>query len=344
MDTVSNTNSTSAPMMTALATYDAARKALAEAHRVDDVKSIRDKAVAMQEYARQAKDGDMIAWATDIRLRAERRAGQLLAEMKASGEREAGGRPEKRFHGERVKLADLGVSEIQSHRWQKLAALDEDAFEERATVAKRQAVASVEATAAERASEKKERRQERETELGARLVALPDKRYGVIYADPAWKFEPYSRETGMDRAADNHYPTSALEQICALDVPSIAAPDCALFLWSTAPMQREAFMVMDAWGFEYRSQFVWIKDRIGTGYWTRNKHEILLIGARGDIPAPAPGTQFPSAIEAPVGEHSAKPDAFAELIEAYFPTLPKIELNRRGPARPNWDAWGLEAA
>ena len=87
------------------------------------------------------------------------------------------------------------------------------------------------------------------------------------------------------------------------------------------------------WGFEYRTNFVWAKDRAGTGYWARNKHELLLVGTRGTIPAPAPGTQWESLIEAPVGEHSAKPEAFAEMIERLYPTLPKIELFARGKAK-----------
>jgi N6-adenosine-specific RNA methylase IME4 len=196
---------------------------------------------------------------------------------------------------------------------------------------------------AARAIAKKARREAREAELGAKLTALPAKRYGVILADPEWRFEPYSRSTGMDRSPDNHYPTSPTEAIVARDIASIAADDCVLFLWATVPMLPDGLAVMGTWGFAYRSHFVWAKDRAGTGYWSRNKHELLLIGARGDIPAPAPGTQFDSLIEAPVGGHSAKPEKFLELIEAYFPSLPKIELNRRGPARPGWDAWGNEA-
>jgi N6-adenosine-specific RNA methylase IME4 len=190
---------------------------------------------------------------------------------------------------------------------------------------------------------KQESRAERETALAQEQSALPDKRYGVILADPEWRFEVYSRETGMDRAADNHYPTSATDAIAARPAGDIAASDCVLFLWATAPMLPDALKVMTAWGFEYKSQCVWNKDRIGTGYWFRNAHELLLVGTRGRIPAPAMGTQMPSVIEAPVGAHSAKPDVFLEMIEAYFPTLPKIELNRRGPARPGWDAWGNEA-
>ena len=199
-------------------------------------------------------------------------------------------------------------------------------------------------TLVSRTIEKRERRAKREAELGERQRALPDKRYGVILADPPWRFEPYSRITGMDRAADNHYPTSALEEIKALAVASIAAPDCVLFLWATVPMLPQAHEVMAAWGFAYKSNFAWAKNRMGTGFWNRNKHELLLIGTRGHIPAPAMGTQAASLIEAPVRSHSEKPAVFYEIIERYFPTLPKIELHARSAvARPGWDAWGLEA-
>ena len=179
-------------------------------------------------------------------------------------------------------------------------------------------------------------------------MAWPTKIYGVIYADPAWRFEVYS--AGLDRDASNHYPVQALEKIKALDVASFAAPDCVLWLWATVPMLMQAGEVMKAWGFKYKSHIVWLKkdrggekDRAGTGYWYRCVHEILLTGTRGKIPGPAPGTQWDSVIAASIGEHSAKPKAFAEMIEQLYPTLPKIELFVRGKARPGWDAWGNEA-
>jgi ParB/RepB/Spo0J family partition protein len=190
---------------------------------------------------------------------------------------------------------------------------------------------------------KKVERREKERDLGKKQIALPNKRYGVIVADPEWKFKAWSEETGMDRAADNHYPTSATDMIAARDVQSIAADDCVLFLWATVPMLPDALRVMDAWGFQYKSHCMWSKDRAGTGYWFRNMHELLLVGTRGKVPAPAPGTQWASVIEAEVTGHSAKPEEFLRMIEQYFPTLPKIELNRRGAARLGWDAWGNEA-
>lgn len=186
---------------------------------------------------------------------------------------------------------------------------------------------------------KAERRAERERSLAARQRAMPMLLYGVIYGDPPWRFEPFSRDTGLDRAADNHYPTMELGDIKALQVP--AAPDCVLFLWATVPMLPQALEVMSAWGFVYRSHFAWIRAKIGTGYWTRNAHELLLIGTRGNIPAPAMGEQYASVITAPATAHSAKPFCFREMIEEMFPNLPRIELFAR-ERFVGWDSWGNE--
>lgn len=326
---------------TDLVLYSDARRALGKLHRIDEVKRIRDKARAMQVYAQQAKDRTLIEQATDVRMRAEIRAGELLRAMEKNkgavpGKTGAKGKP---VLDARPKLADLGVTKSQSSRWQKLAALPEQDREAAIAQAKRKAEAALDGAS----DDKAERRAGRERDLAAKVTALPDRRYGVIVADPEWRFEPWSRATGMDRAADNHYPTSCTEVIAARDVASIAARDCVLFLWATAPMLPHALAVMGAWGFDYKSHYVWAKDKIGTGYWAREKHELLLIGTRGDVPAPAPGTQAASLIAAPRLAHSRKPEAFLEMIEGYFPTVPKVELNRRGVPRTGWDAWGNEA-
>lgn len=193
---------------------------------------------------------------------------------------------------------------------------------------------------------KRNLRAEKERLLGEKQRALPDRKYGAILADPEWRFEPQSRATGMDRAPENHYPTSETVVIAARPVQSIAADDSVLLLWVPAPMIEHGLLVMSAWGFTYKSQLIWHKLREGrqrgTGYWFTGEHEVLLLGTRGHPPGPAPGTQWPSVIEAHVGEHSEKPDVVYELVEEYFPNLPKIELNARG-ARKGWAAWGNEA-
>lgn len=192
---------------------------------------------------------------------------------------------------------------------------------------------------ATRAKRKKRERAKRERELAKKIKALPEQRFGVIYADPEWRFEPYSRKTGMDRAPDNHYPTSALDIIKARDVPSISAKHCALFLWATPPMLDQAIEVLKAWDFNYITNAVWVKPTIGTGFWFRFRHEHLLLGTRGNVPCPAPGEQWDSVIEQPRRGHSVKPDQVYELIEQYFPNLPKIELNARR-RRDGWTSWG----
>lgn len=331
--------------MTPLIKYEAARAALIEAASVDEVKFIRDMSVAAAAYARQAKDYELLNRAIEIRKRAERRAGELLIAMAESGDRVANGRP-KQSQDDTVpaqRLSDLAISRMQSSRWQQLARLGEQEFDARIAASKREAARAAEQSRAERQDEKKQRRAAREAELGAKQCALPDKRFGVILADIEARFEVFSRETGMDRAPENHYPTSDWETIKARDVASIAADDCVLFLWAWMPNLPQCLDVMAAWGFAYKSHAIWAKDKIGPGYWFREQHEVLLLGTRGDVPALAMGDQFASVIESPRGRHSEKPAVVYEMIEAYFPHLPKIELNRRGPPRPGWDAWGNEA-
>ncbi|KAF0124335.1 MAG: MT-A70 family protein, partial [Xanthobacteraceae bacterium] len=194
----------------------------------------------------------------------------------------------------------------------------------------------------ENTARKKALRAEKEARLGAKQRALPDRRYGVIYADPEWRFENWNNDTGNDRGPENHYPTSDLETICRRDVASIAADDSVLFLWVPMSMLPDGLTVMARWGFTYKTGWIWVKDKAGLGRWVRSLHEVLLLGTRGAPPCPAPGTQWQSVITAPLGRHSEKPENFHRLIEDYFPTLPKIELNAR-KARPGWDAWGFEA-
>ena len=191
------------------------------------------------------------------------------------------------------------------------------------------------------------RRDSKEVDLAERIeqeaAYVGHQVYPVLYADPPWRFEPRSRITGMDRAPENHYPTESIERLLDLEVMRVApSDDCVLFAWATAPMLPAGLAWMAHYGFVYKSHCIWRKDRAGTGYWFRNLHELLLVGVRGDIPAPAPGTQMPSVIDAQVGRHSAKPEAFANMIETLYPTVPKLELFARAP-RAGWDTWGAEA-
>jgi N6-adenosine-specific RNA methylase IME4 len=132
-----------------------------------------------------------------------------------------------------------------------------------------------------------------------------------------------------------------LEEICALPVSYLATDAAALFLWTTAPHLQESFDVLAAWGFEYKTTVVWVKDKIGLGYFVRNQHELLLVATRGDMPSPSPANRPASVISAPRREHSRKPDEAYALIEQMYPELPKVELFAR-QKRSGWQTWGNE--
>ncbi|EHK56931.1 MT-A70 family methyltransferase [Allomesorhizobium alhagi] len=166
--------------------------------------------------------------------------------------------------------------------------------------------------------------------------------YPVIYADPPHKFLVHSEVTGREKSAENHYPTMDLQAILDLGCP--AGKDGVLFLWVTD--LANGLRIMEAWGFTFKSFWGWKKvypgEQLGTGYWSFDNLELLLIGTRGDVPAPLPGTQPQKCTEHPVAAHSAKPDWYAEQIERLYPGVPKLEMFCRSP-RPGWDHWGFEA-
>lgn len=195
---------------------------------------------------------------------------------------------------------------------------------------------------AEKAVVKREERLNKLAEISKGNAELgTDQKFPVIYADPPWRYEnpPIG---GSNRSIENHYPTMTLEEICALPVADLATDDAILYMWATAPKLAECFEVLEAWGFEYRTNMVWDKEVIGMGYHARNQHEILLIAKRGQLPPPQAGTQPSSVYREKRGEHSAKPVFFYEMIEGAYPQLPKIELFSRS-ARDGWEVWGNQS-
>lgn len=199
----------------------------------------------------------------------------------------------------------------------------------------------------------------REEILGRMIQKMPGDPVGIVLEDFEWDFEVWSRETGTDRHASNHYSTAedahtAEEIVARRPLPPGASRDLIVFSWTTAPHLGIAMDVLKLRGLRYVSHFAWLKSRIITGYWNRGKHELLLISVRGNPVAPDMlDEKLPSWLEALGGlateamaerrTHSAKPEIFAEWIERLWPHTPKIELNRVGPARAGWLAWGNQA-
>lgn len=177
-------------------------------------------------------------------------------------------------------------------------------------------------------------RRQRYASIASTPPALPEDLFEVILADPPWQLG----NPGSDYAPEQYYPTLPVEEIAALQVP--AADDALLYLWAVNSHLPEALQVMAAWGFSYRGCEVWVKPSIGMGVWTRNRHELLLIGRKGN-PSPAPRRLLQdSVIEAPRGRHSEKPLVVYERLELLYPERSKLELFARGRPRPGWTAWG----
>jgi N6-adenosine-specific RNA methylase IME4 len=193
---------------------------------------------------------------------------------------------------------------------------------------------------AERAETKRAQRTTLLNELSRRNAPLPERRYPIIYADPPWQ---YDFSPSNARSVENHYPTLPIEEICALPIASIATPDAMLFLWVPPSFIQKGLRVLEAWGFELATSMVWVKDKIGTGIYVRQRHEYLLLGKRGQPITPRPGSQPDSVIQAPRGQHSEKPTCVYDLIDRMYPGLAKIELFSRG-SPDGWDAWGNQAS
>lgn len=159
-------------------------------------------------------------------------------------------------------------------------------------------------------------------------------RFPTIYADPPWDYDNSSSRG----AAINHYPTMSLEEICAEPVRELAAENAHLHLWTTNAFLRPAYDVLDAWGFEFKSCFVWVKQNIGMGNYWRVSHEFLLLGVRGNLTF-RDRTQA-SWIGADRSSHSRKPAVVRALIEKVSPG-PYLELYGR-EALPDsaWTVYG----
>lgn len=170
---------------------------------------------------------------------------------------------------------------------------------------------------------------------------LPDGIYDVVYADPPWQYGPENPQGGP---ASLHYPSMSLEELCKMSLPKLA-DDAVLFLWVTNPMLKKAFIVVESWGFDYKTNMVWIKTdlkRPGSGYYVRGRHEFIFIATRGSFtPRNVHASPIGSYFEAPLREHSAKPRIMYEWIETLYPDCSYIELFARNN-RDGWEAWGNE--
>ncbi len=171
---------------------------------------------------------------------------------------------------------------------------------------------------------------------------MPNGVYDVIYADPPWRYD-FDVES---RATENHYPTMLVKDICQLKgqdkvrIQDKFDTNAVLYLWTTSPKLNESFEVIRDWGFTYKTSMVWVKDKIGLGWYCRNQHELLLISEKGDMPLPDAAVRSASVLKFPRTTHSTKPLEMYALIEQWYPERKYLEVFATpNDVRPSY--WGI---
>jgi len=173
----------------------------------------------------------------------------------------------------------------------------------------------------------------------AEAPSLPSRKYRVIYADPPWSYGN-TMPPGTTQP-DDYYPLMRTSDICALPIRDLAEQDSVLFLWTTSPHLPEAFDVISAWGFEYKTSFVWDKVKHNMGHYNSVRHELLLVCTRGSCTPDVPKL-FDSVQTIERTEHSVKPEEFRTIIDTIYPYGKRIELFARKKIE-GWETWGNES-
>ena len=166
-------------------------------------------------------------------------------------------------------------------------------------------------------------------------IFTTDKKYRVVYADPPWQYND-KQDTSKLGGAEKKYPTMPLKDICSLPVPT--EDNAVLFLWVTSPMLEDAFQVIHAWGFSYKSSFIWDKVAHNMGHYNSVRHEFLLICTKGSCTPDVPKL-LDSVVSIERTEHSVKPKEFRDMIDMLYPVGERLEMFARETA-PGWDVWG----
>lgn len=336
--------------MSELVRYEAACRAIAEAASVDEVKEIRNTGEAMRAYAKQAKNRNLEIQAAEIRFRAERRIGELMAMQRETVGLSVGGRPTEKTGSQTdpvsapPTLSEAGIDKHLADRARKLAAVPETEFNSlmegwREKVSDENSKVTLNLLAA---GEREIRRKAQQVDLqgiGASDVNPVTGVYDVIVIDPPWPMQKIERDVRPNQV-EFDYPTMSEEELAALDIP--AANDCHVFLWTTHKFMPMAFRLLDAWNFKYVCTFVWHKpggfQPIGLPQYNCE----FALYARKGTPKFVETKAFPVCFNAPRGAHSEKPQEFYNVINRVTDGKRLDMFNRR--VIDGFETWGNQSA
>ena len=164
-------------------------------------------------------------------------------------------------------------------------------------------------------------------------------KYQIIYADPPWSYND-KQNTRLLGGAIKHYPTMSIRQMCELPINELSDTNSVMFLWTTSPLLEDSFKLIRAWGFKYKTSFIWDKISHNMGHYNSVRHELLLVCTRGSM-TPQVKKLFDSVQSTKRTRHSEKPHIFREIIDTLYPNGNRIELFARQKV-DGWDVWGNE--
>lgn len=295
-----------------LAFPDAVEKALAEIDNVEQATEMLDKAATMADYAKRLRVEAEIAKPIAVGvLKIKAKIGELLPALQPGDRGVLGGRGNKAVLSDRKAFDKNTVTAYRKiakfrKRLEKFCDQCEDIPTQKSFLSYCKSL--------ERAKKQRKRQQANGVASAPGIVSdismLNGHKFGCIYADPPWKYG----NQGTRAATNDHYGTMSVAELCEMPVANLAADDSHLHLWTTNAFLPDAFTVMEAWGFKYRSCYIWTKPQMGIGNYWRVSHEFLLLGIRGDA------KRFNDHSMMSWGsfarrKHSAKPEEVRVLVE-----------------------------
>jgi N6-adenosine-specific RNA methylase IME4 len=302
-------------------------RALAEARSIEDVDHLRDQAETMRHYYRQRDYGiAAINDAAEIKIRAERRLGELLAEMP------------KNLGGKSTTdtLSEVGIAHHESSRWQRIASVPVEVFESHIAKVRGQEEELTTAGVLRLAASL------RQPEPAPDDIPFPDAKARCLVIDPPWPLQKIPRIVRPKQDVALDYPTMSLEDIEAKMKEAIATSidpaGCHVYLWVTQRFLLAGLALFETLGIRYHCQMTWVKPTGFTPFSWMFNTEHVLFGRLGNLDLQRVGLKL--SFEAPTDEHSAKPDVFYDRVLEASPG-PRLEMFQRKP-RPGFIGWGNE--
>lgn len=300
-----------------------------------EIRAIDKVGLAGQVREQKLQEAQYISEAV---LDAEVKIGELMRDLpKAQGQRSDLQLPDSgvdKLKSKSDAIKDAGFTQKQAERFQQLAANPEIVAKVKAEARENDDIVSRSQVLSRIKAEKRAADIQRQVkEIEEKTLEQPDGLFDVIAMDPPWNYGTDYNAEG--RRVANPYPEMTQEELKAIQIP--ASENCVLFLWTTHKFIKDAFELLETWGFNYKNMFVWNKQKIGMGNLIRMQCEFCLMATKGK-PIFKDVHDVRDIIEEPRREHSRKPEAFYNLVETLC-TGRKLDYFSR-EKRENWECYG----